>query len=94
MKYYDQVLIVKPNDSITLNNIGANLMQLERKEEAVKYFDKALKSDPSYPNTYYALGLVAEKENDLKKAFDYTLLAIAQTDKQTNKQTNKQTTLF
>ena len=85
MKYYDQVLIVKPNDSITLNNIGANLMQLDRKEEAVKYFNKALKSDPSYPNTYYALGLVAEKENDLKKAFDYTLLAIAQTNKQTNK---------
>jgi len=91
MKYYDQVLIVKPNDSITLNNIGANLMQLDKKEEAVKYFNKALKSDPSYPNTYYALGLVAEKENDYKKAFDYSLLAIAQTNKQTNKQTNRQT---
>ncbi len=82
MKYYDQVLIVKPNDSITLNNIGANFMQLDKKEEAVIYFNKALKSDPSYPNTYYALGLIAEKENNFKKAFDYSLLAIAQTNKQ------------
>jgi tetratricopeptide (TPR) repeat protein len=75
-KYYDQVLILKPNDCITLNNIGANLMQLGQKEEAVKYFNKALESDPNYPNTYYALGLVAERESDYKKAFDYSLKAL------------------
>ena len=86
MKYYDQVLIVKPNDSITLNNIGANLMQLDKKEEAVKYFEKALDSDPSYPNTYYALALVAEREKDYKKAFDNSLLALARTNKEKNKQ--------
>ena len=38
MKYYDQALIVKPNDNITMNNIGANLMQQEKFEEAKKYF--------------------------------------------------------
>ena len=47
MRYYDQVLIVKPNDCITLNNIGANLMQLNRSEEAKTYFERALDSDPS-----------------------------------------------
>ncbi len=57
MRYYDQVLIVKPNDCITLNNIGANLMQLNRTEEAKTYFERALDSDASYPNTYYALAL-------------------------------------
>ena len=84
MKYYDQVLIVKPNDCITLNNIGANLMQLDKKEEAVKYFEKALASDPTYPNTYYALGLMADKENNYKKAFDYALKAIEHTHTHTH----------
>ncbi len=87
MKYYEQVLIVKPNDNITLNNIGANLMQLNKKDEALSYFERALKSDPSYPNTYYAIGLVAEKEKNFKKAFKYSLLAIEQTDRQTDRQT-------
>lgn len=85
MKYYDQVLIYKPNDNITLNNIGANLMQLGRKNEALNYFEKALKSNPNYPNTYYAIALVAETENDFKKAFDYSLLAVDRTNKK-NKQ--------
>ena len=86
MRYYDQVLIVKPNDCITLNNIGANLMQLNRSEEAKTYFERALDSDPSYPNTYYALALLAEIEKDYKKAFDNSLLAIEKTDKKSNNQ--------
>ena len=84
MKYYDQVLIIKPNDSITLNNIGANLMQLGRKSEALNYFLKALKSNPDYPNTYYAIALVAEMESDFEKAFEYSLQTITRTNKQTN----------
>jgi tetratricopeptide (TPR) repeat protein len=86
MKYYDQVLIVKPNDAITLNNIGANLMQLGQKEEALNYFRKALESDSNYPNTYYAIALIADMEGNYKKAFEYSLQAIAKTNKQTNKQ--------
>ena len=89
MKYYDQVLIVKPNDAITLNNIGANLMQLGQKEEALNYFRKALVSDSNYPNTYYAIALIADMESNYKKAFEYSLQAIAKTNKQTNKQTNR-----
>ena len=86
MKYYEQVLIVKPNDNITLNNIGANLMQLNKKDEALSYFERALKSDPSYPNTYYAIGLVAEIEKNYEKAFKYSLLAVEHTDKHTDGQ--------
>jgi len=87
-KYYDQVLILKPNDCITLNNIGANLMQLGKKQEALKYFNKALESDSNYPNTYYALGLIADTENKHKKAFDYALKAIAHTHTHTHAQLN------
>jgi tetratricopeptide (TPR) repeat protein len=76
MKYYDQVLVVKPNDNIALNNIGANLMQLGKTEEALKYFNKAIKVNPDYPNTHYALALVNEIGGDFQEAFKHALNAI------------------
>ena len=76
MKYYNQVLVVKPNDNIALNNIGANLLQLGRTEEAIKYFNKAIKINPNYPNTHYALALVSEMKGDFQEAFKYALTAI------------------
>ena len=76
MKYYDQALIANPNDYITMNNIGANLMQLGKIEESKKYFWDAMKINNSYPNTHFALGRIAEIENDLHSAFYSTVQAI------------------
>lgn len=86
MKYYDQVLVLKPNDCITLNNIGANLMQLDNKKEALIYFNRALKSDSNYPNTYYGLALLANKEEDYKKAFELSLLGLSKMNKRSDQQ--------
>ncbi|MDZ4793755.1 MAG: tetratricopeptide repeat protein [Bacteroidota bacterium] len=69
MKYYDQALIANPNDNITMNNIGANLMNKGKNEEAKKYFWEAIKINDKYPNTHYALGLIAAEDNDLPSAF-------------------------
>ncbi len=76
MKYYDQALIVNPNDNIAINNIGANLMQQGKLEAAKKYFWEAIKINDQYPNTHLALGMIAEKENDLQSAFFSTVQAI------------------
>jgi tetratricopeptide (TPR) repeat protein len=76
MKYYDQALIVKPNDNITINNIAANLMQQGKLEQAKKYFWEAIKIDDKYPNTHFALGMIAEMEADLHSAFYSTIKAI------------------
>jgi len=76
MKYYDQALIANPKDNITINNIGANLMQQGKQEEAKKYFWEALKINDQYPNTHFALGLIAEMEADLQSAFYSTIQAI------------------
>lgn len=76
MKYYDQALVANPSDNITMNNIGANLMQQNKLEEAKKYFREALKIDDKYPNTHFALGMIAEMEGDLQSAFYSTLQAI------------------
>lgn len=69
MKYYDQALIAKPDDNITINNIGANLLQQNKFGEAKKYFHKALSLDEKYPNTHYALALIADEEGDLNTSF-------------------------
>ena len=76
MKYYDQAVIANPNESIAINNIGGNLLQQGKIEEAKKYFYQALKVNDSYPNTHFALGMIAEIENDLESAFLSTLKAV------------------
>ena len=76
MKYYDQALIANPNDNITINNIGANLMQQGKLEAAKKYFWEAIKINDKYPNTHFALGMIAEMEADLHSAFYSVIQAI------------------
>lgn len=76
MKYYDQALIANPADNITINNIGANLMQQGKLEEAKKYFWEAVKINDQYPNTHFALGMIAEMENDLHSSFYSTIQSI------------------
>lgn len=76
MKYYDQALVANPKDNITINNIGANLMQQGKLEEAKKYFWEAIKINDKYPNTHFALGMIAEMEADLQSAFYSTIQAI------------------
>ena len=76
MKYYDQALVANPNDNIAINNIGANLLQQGNLEEAKKYFWEAIKINAQYPNTHFALGMIAEKENDLQSAFFSSIQAI------------------
>lgn len=76
MKYYDQALVANPNDNITINNIGANLMQQGKLEEAKKYFWEAIRINEIYPNTHFALGMIAEMEADLQSAFYSTIQAI------------------
>lgn len=76
MKYYDQALIAKPDDNITMNNIGANLMQQGKLGEAKKYFTEALRINNEYPNTHFALGMIAEMESDLQSAFYSSIQAI------------------
>lgn len=76
MKYYDQALIANPKDNITINNIGANLMQQGKLEEAKKYFWEAIEINDQCPNTHFALGMIAEMEGDLQSAFYSSIQAI------------------
>jgi len=76
MKYYDQALIANPNDNITINNIGAFLIQQGKIEQGKKYLTEAMKINNQYPNTLFALAMVAEIEKDLQTAFHGFIQAI------------------
>lgn len=76
MKYFDQALVAKPDDNIAINNIGANLLQENKIEEAKLYFVKALSINNKYPNTHFALSMIAEMENDLHSSFYSAIRAI------------------
>jgi len=42
LEYFDKILVIDPNDVITLGNKGAALTQLNRHEEAIVLYNKAL----------------------------------------------------
>lgn len=84
LKYYDRALYVNPKDYISMTNIGANLLQKGMWEEAKKYLNEALLINDKYPNTHFALGMIAENEGDLQTAFDRTLISIKNSKNQDN----------
>jgi hypothetical protein len=51
-------------------------MQQGKLEEAKKYFWEALRINDQYPNTHFALGMIADIEGDLPSAFYSTVQAI------------------
>lgn len=76
MTYFNQVIELNPEDHIAINNLGANLLQQGKVEQAKEYFEKALKINPDYANTYYALALIFEMQGNGSEAFQQTVMAL------------------
>jgi tetratricopeptide (TPR) repeat protein len=73
MKYYDQALKINPEDHIATNNIGANLLMLDKTKESIEYLEKAYELNKDYPNTSYGLHLAYESLGYPLVAFDYAI---------------------
>lgn len=71
--YYNQALAVKPDDFITLVNIGINIFQAGKKAEALKFVNQAIAVNPEYPNAFMALAIIAERENNWQTAFEKSM---------------------
>ncbi len=80
--YFDQATQANPNDHISANNIAAIFVKQGDYKTGKRYADKALEIDPTYPNTHYLLSVIAENDGDLLHAFNCTVEAIKQNDKQ------------
>ena len=75
-QYFDQALSINPNDNITLNNIGASLIEVGKLDEAKRYLWEAVKINKEYPNTHFALAIISELESDLDSAFASLIKAV------------------
>lgn len=76
MKYYEQASFLDPEDHISLNNIGGNLMQIGKLQEAKEFFLRAEKLSSEYPNTKFGLSYVSFSEGKFTEAYEYVLQAI------------------
>lgn len=76
LKYFDQALLANVNDYISLTNVAYLMFQQGKTDEAKRYLDASLQINPKYPNTHLILGLIAEEEQDLDSAFNYSLQTV------------------
>ena len=66
--YYEKGLSINPDDNILINNFAALSMEMGNVNQAWELFEKALKIDSSYPNTYFGLALLYRVTNHPEKA--------------------------
>ncbi len=67
-KWFRSAADLAPRDSMILNNIGAMLVEQGKTSEADDYFLRSIQSDPTQPNSYYALALSAYKAGDFSRS--------------------------
>lgn len=68
--FYERVLETNPENYFAVNNIGGNLANLGKYEEAKRYFNLALEINSNYPNALYGLALTASKQGDTNQSFE------------------------
>jgi len=81
MTFYNEVLSFRPDDYLSLNNIGVQLMEAGNLNEARRAIEKAHKANPDYPNTLYALALLLNKEENNNEAFNFAIRSIKKNPK-------------
>jgi Tfp pilus assembly protein PilF len=62
-KFYRRAFELDPNDAILLTNYGALMLEKGYPEQAIEFFERAIKAHPSYPNSYYAIAVIRLKNN-------------------------------
>jgi Tfp pilus assembly protein PilF len=69
LKYYNHSLEINPNDFISLNNIGVQLLQAGKLKEAEDFLLKGLQINNEYPNLHYAMAMIAKAKHDDASTF-------------------------
>ncbi len=75
-KYYDEAISINPKDNIAINNLGTNLLQLDKFAKGLEYLEKAYELNPKYPNSSYGIALANDKLGNTLVAFDFALTSL------------------
>lgn len=75
-KYLDKALTLRQKDAGLLTNLATTLTHLNEHERALECAEKALKLDPTHPNTHYAVGTILTelgRTDDAIRHFERTI---------------------
>lgn len=73
--FYEQILLLTPNDEIALNNLGLTFENLDNYQNAKNCYQKSLEIKENY-NALYNLGVLYRKLKEFKKSENYLKKAI------------------
>ena len=79
-RYYDRAIALNPDDHLTLNNLGAVMMEQGKPDQAERYFRLAAEARPEYPNTHLGLALMYARTGDMQGAFSNAIAALRLAD--------------
>lgn len=65
---YQKTILVKPNNAVLYNNLGAALFELKKYDEAILNIKKAIEINPKLANAYYNLSVIYEYQNRFPEA--------------------------
>ena len=68
---YDETLEINPEDIVSLNNKGVELVNLKRIRWAIEYFDKVLGLEPDDSAALHNKGVALTKQRKHRKAVEY-----------------------
>ena len=66
VEYYDDILFGNPDDIVTLNNKGVELVRQGKKRKAIECFDQILDMDPEDPAALNNKGILIRKKDYLE----------------------------
>ena len=70
-RHFARALEISPEDEASAYNVGEIFFSNQKNDEAVKYFELAIKIKSTWSKPYYRLGLVYLNKGDYPKAIEY-----------------------
>jgi tetratricopeptide (TPR) repeat protein len=70
-QHFARALQISPEDEAAAYNVGEIFFSNQKNDEAVQYFELAIKIKNAWPKPYYRLGLVYLNKGDYPKAIEY-----------------------
>jgi len=68
--YFARALDISPEDEAAAYNVGEIFFSNQKNDDAIKYFELAIKIKNTWPKPYYRLGLVYLNKGDYPKAIE------------------------
>jgi len=69
--YFTQALDISPEDEIAAYNVGEVFFSNQKIDDAIRYFELAIKIKSDWPKPYSKLGYVYLNKGDMPKALEY-----------------------